>query len=142
MSKWSVPWPDLLVGREADARGCVRDLGVRFQVGDRGHDLGDARLVVGAEERRAVGGDDVVAVALGEERRVGGGEAGGEFFALIVRVDLRRDAGGGRVGADVDVRDHADRRARARQRGEDVAVLGQLDVLEAELAQLTLQESR
>ena len=32
-----------------------------LQVRDRGHDLGNAGLVVGAEQRRPVGGDDVVA---------------------------------------------------------------------------------
>ena len=80
---------DLLVGREADADGRMRDLGVRLQVGDRGHDLGHARLVVGAEERRPVRGDDVVADPLGEERRGGGGEAGDELAALVVLVHLR-----------------------------------------------------
>ena len=34
------------------------------------HDLGDTRLVVGAEQRGAVGGDDVVADLVGERRVV------------------------------------------------------------------------
>jgi hypothetical protein len=39
---------DLLVGVERHLDRSVRDVGIRLQVGDRGHDLGDARLVVGA----------------------------------------------------------------------------------------------
>ena len=35
------------------------------------HDLGDAGLVVGAEQGGAVGGDDVVADLVGERRMVG-----------------------------------------------------------------------
>ena len=60
--------PDLLVDRERDPRACAGNLGMCDELGDRGHDLGDAGLVVGAEQRRPVGGDDVVADALGEER--------------------------------------------------------------------------
>ena len=56
---------DLLVGRERDADRPVRDLRMRHQVLGGRHDLRDARLVVGAEQRRAGGGDDVVADALG-----------------------------------------------------------------------------
>ena len=41
---------DLLVGVERDLHRAVRDLRVRDEIGDRGHDLGDAGLVVGAEE--------------------------------------------------------------------------------------------
>ena len=52
---------DLLVDGEADADRRVLDLGMRREVRDRAHDLGDAGLVVGAEQRRAVRRDDVVA---------------------------------------------------------------------------------
>ena len=51
---------ELLVGVEADAQRPVRKLGMRDQVRDRRHDLGDTRLVVGAEQRRAVARDQVV----------------------------------------------------------------------------------
>ena len=51
---------DLLVDREADADRRVLELGMPFQIGDRGHDLRHTGLVVGAEQRRPVGGDDVV----------------------------------------------------------------------------------
>ena len=57
---------DLLVGREGDAQRRARQLGMGRQVRDRGHDLGDARLVVGAQQRVAARADDVVAGAPGQ----------------------------------------------------------------------------
>ena len=59
---------DLLVGREGDADRRARQLRVGGQVGDRGHDLRHPGLVVGAEQRVAAGGDDVVAVLGGQGR--------------------------------------------------------------------------
>ena len=44
---------DLLIRRERNANGTMRDLGMRQKVLDRGHDLRDASLVVGAEQRQA-----------------------------------------------------------------------------------------
>ena len=44
---------------------------MRDEIGRGGHDFGDAGLVVGAEQRRARRGDDVVADLLGERRVVG-----------------------------------------------------------------------
>ena len=61
---------DLLVHREADTQRRMLDVGIPLQVGDRRHDLGHARLVVGAEQRGAVGGDDVVADLLREQRQL------------------------------------------------------------------------
>ena len=55
------PAADLLVGGEEDADRAVPDVRVVDQELGRRHDLGDARLVVGAEQRGAVRGDDVVA---------------------------------------------------------------------------------
>src|SRR6266540_3607700 len=52
---------DFLVRCEPDPHGSVPNLGVRHQIGRGRHDLGDAGLVVGAEQRRARGRDDVVA---------------------------------------------------------------------------------
>ena len=48
--------------------------GCSFEVGDGGDDLGDARLVVGAEQRGAVGGDELVADVVGERRALLGVE--------------------------------------------------------------------
>ena len=104
------------------------------QVGGGGHDLGHAGLVVGAEQRRPVGGDDVVADALGEQRarrgreHLGGVAGEHQLAAVVVAPDAGVDAGARRVRARVDVREEPDRRARLRrrrrQRRQDVAVLG------------------
>src|SRR5206468_7624918 len=82
------------------------------------------------------------AEALPEERGGLGREPGHELAALVTLVYLGLDAGAGRVGADVDVGDQADRRPGAWQRREDVALLGQLDLLEPEALELVAQEAR
>ncbi len=142
---------DLLVDREGDPRTGPRHLGMREEPRDGGHDLGDAGLVVGAEERRPVRRDDVVADPLGEERarrrrehlRVPGQH---DLAAVVVLPDLRVDACRRRVRARVDVGDEADGRpvvaADRPERREDVAVLGQLDVGEPERTELVGQEPR
>ena len=107
--------PDLLVDGEPDARARARHLGMRDEPGDRRHDLRDSGLVVGAEQRRAVRGDDVVPDALREQCARRGREPGHEVAAVVALVHLRLDAGAGRVGADVDVREQSDRRARRRR---------------------------
>ena len=80
-----------------------------------GHDLGDAGLVVGSEERRPVRGDDVVPDSLGQElarrRREDRAAREHDLAAVVVPPDLRVDARRGRVRARVDVRDEADGRA-------------------------------
>ena len=48
--------------------------GIAHQELGRIHDLGDAGLVVGAEQRGAVGRDDVVADLVGERRMLGGAD--------------------------------------------------------------------
>ena len=105
---------DLLVGVEADAHLAVLDLGMSLQVGHRGDDLGDAGLVVGAEKRRAVGHDQVVAQivhqlgeVLGIERdALLGVERDGR--AVIVAHDARVDMAARHVGARVHMSDEAD----------------------------------
>jgi hypothetical protein len=59
---------DLLVRSEADAQRAVRQVGVLDQVARHRHDDGDAGLVIGSEQGRPAGGDDVVA---GLRRQVG-----------------------------------------------------------------------
>ena len=66
--------PDLLVGREGDPERPVRELGVRDEVLDGGHDLGHAGLVVGPEQRRPVGRDQVVADVVAQLRELRGVE--------------------------------------------------------------------
>ncbi len=58
---------DLLVGGEADADRAVQEIRVVLQPRHEGHDLGDAGLVVGAEQRRAVGVDEGVTDALARD---------------------------------------------------------------------------
>ena len=52
---------DLLVGGEADLDGPMLEFGMGHDVLDRVHDLRHAALVVGAEERCAVGRDQCLA---------------------------------------------------------------------------------
>ncbi len=86
---------DLLVDRERDARGGARRVVVE-EVRDRRHDHRDARLVVRAEERRAVARDQVLPDPLGE-----GGHVGGvEHLRLVARAagSARPTRRGGRSG--------------------------------------------
>ena len=119
-----------------------------LQIRDGGHDLGHAGLVVGAEQRRPVGGDDVVADLFLQQRQFLGveddaGVAGELDRAAVVRlVHLRVDARPGHVGRRIHVRDVADRRRRldAGQRTVDVAELVEPDVLEPDLLELVAQQ--
>ena len=95
----------------------MRDLRVRDQVLGRRHDFGDAGLVVGAEQRRARRGDDVVADLLGErrdcrraaapptDRRAARGRG-----RRSARWTIGCDAGAAHLRRGVDVRDEADGR--------------------------------
>ncbi len=59
---------DFFVGGEQDADGAVPDVGIVHQELRCRHDLGNAGLVVGTQERRAIGGDDVVADLVEQHR--------------------------------------------------------------------------
>ena len=142
------PCADLLVGVEADPDPPVRELRVLLQVRDGRDDLGDPGLVVGAEERRPVGGDELVADVVGERRALLGVErdlrvAGQRQAAALVGDDLRLHVLARHVRERVHVREEADRRHlvldRRGQRRRHVAVLVEVDVLEPELAQLLLR---
>ena len=82
------------------------------QVRDRGHDLGHAGLVVGAEQGVAAGGDDVVAALAASTGMSAGSSTVAarelDARAVVGAVDDRLDAGAGRVGRDVDVGDQPD----------------------------------
>ena len=114
---------DFLVRRERDADGPVRDLRVRHQKRGRRHDLGDAALVVGAEERRARGGHDVVAHTLAEVRRVGHAKHGRgvigqhEVAAVPGAMHDRPHAGAGHLGRCIHMRHEANHRHRCLRRG-------------------------
>jgi hypothetical protein len=142
---------DLLVGREADAQRRARQLGVRGQVGDRGHDLRDAGLVVGAQQRVAARGHDVVALLAGQlghrrgiEHRVVARELDGA--AGVGAMDDRLDPRARRVGARVDVGDEPDHRRLAvdggGKRGHHVAVVVERCVLDADGLQLLDEHPR
>ena len=130
---------DLLVGGEADPQRRARQLGVRGEVGDRGHDLRDAGLVVGAQQRVAAGGHDVVALLagqLGHLRRVEHGVVARQLdrAAGVGAVDDRLDPRARCIGARVDVGEEPDDRRGAvgrGQRGHHVAVVVELGVREA-----------
>ena len=96
---------------------------MRGEVGDRRHHLGHAGLVVGAEQRVAARGDDVVAdrVAqlghpLGVEHRAAPRQR--DHAAVVVAVHERLDAGAGLVRARVQVREQADHRRALHGRGQ------------------------
>ena len=139
--------PHLLVGREADADRRPRELGMGREVRDRGHHLGHAGLVVGAEQRVAARGDDVVAdrvAQLGHPLGLEHGPAARQrdVAAVVVAVHERLDPAAGLVRARVQVGEQADdgRALHGRgQRGEDVALRVLLGVAEPDLAQLLHQ---
>ena len=98
------PLADLLVRREADPQRRPRELRIGREERDGGHDLGDAGLVVRAEQRVAAARDEVVAHArrqlghaLGIEHRAAARE--GERTAVVATVHDRLDARAGRVRA-------------------------------------------
>ena len=102
----------LLVGGEADADLAVFHLGVRHEVFRGGHNFRNAGLVVGAQQRRAVGVDQGVALEegqLGEVRNPHRQLAVQGDVAAVVLVD---HAGfhllAAHVGRGVDVGDEAD----------------------------------
>ena len=131
---------DLLVRREQDLDRAVPDVGIVDQDLRRRHDLGYARLVVGAQQRRAVGGDDVVADLVVQFRMLADLDdplriaRQHDVAAGIVAHDLRLDVGAGEVGRGVHVRAEADDRHRLvdiRRNGRvDIAVLVEMRVSE------------
>ena len=109
-----------LVDREGDAHRGTRRIRPLGQIGDRLHDLGDARLVVRTEQRGPVARDDVVPDPVAELglfgrvdhlRRVAGQH---DRAAVVALVDDRRHPGARRVRRRVDMGDQADRQALRR----------------------------
>ena len=139
---------DLLVGVEHDLDRAVRDVGIRGEIADRGEDLGDAGLVVGAEEARPVGDDELVAGVVRELRRLRRADhlarAAELDLAAVVRDALRVRLAA-RLARRVDVREERDRRDVAvdgrRERRRDVAVAVDRRVREADLLELVAEEA-
>ena len=115
------------------------------------HDLGKAGLVVGAEQRGAVGRDDVVADLVGKRRMLGGADHLGrvgrqrDIAAAIVLHDLRPDVLAGAVGRGVHVRAEADHRhlfvGGSRDGGVDIAVLIEMGVRDPHRLQFGHQQA-
>ena len=117
---------DLLVDGEADADRRVRELRIALQVRDRGHDLRDTGLVVGAEQRRAVGRDDVVADLLRRAAAAPPGRAttlGSPESSIAPPSYPSCTCGSTPVAGDVrrsvDMRDQPDRWRRPRAPGSE-----------------------
>ncbi|MGY4453538.1 hypothetical protein ACVWZR_008198 [Bradyrhizobium sp. i1.3.1] len=142
----STPPADLLVRREQDLDGAVLHIGVVDEEMRGIHDLGDAGLVVGAQERGAVGGDDVVADLVlqrgmfSEADHLAGIARQGDIAAAIVLHQLRLDVLAGHVGRGVHVRAEADHRhllvGVGRDRSVDVAEVVEMRVGDAHGLQL------
>ncbi len=126
--------------------------GMRHQERGGVHDLGQAGLVVGAEQRGAVSGDDVVADLIGERRMLGGADhLGGvarqhDVAAAIVFDDLRLDVVAGAIGRGIHVRAEADHRdvVLVRGRGDsgiDVAVRVEMRIGESDRLQFARQQA-
>ena len=125
---------NLFIRGKADPDIAARDLGVGLQVVDGSEDLGDTRLVVGAKQGGAVGGDEVLTQIVFQEAVVTDGEhlvtlAKADVAALIVFDDLRYYVlrlvvGGVHVGNQAD---GGGVRLVARQAAGEVAVFIQGD---------------
>ena len=138
----------LLVGREADADLAVAQLGMREQVLRGGHDLRHAGLVVGAEQRRAVGVDERVPLEetqLGELRDLHRELSVEDDVASVVLLD---DAGtdilAAHVRRGVHMGDEADDRGvftpgRRGDRAHHIAVAVHRNLGHAEILHLVAQ---
>ena len=142
---------DLLIGGEADAELAVGAIFGNDAL-QRGHDLGHTGLVVRAQQGRAVGGDESLALHLAQERehlgvqhRAGGGQR--DSLAVVVFVDLRPDVLTAGVVRRVHVGDKAQRCGAllprgGGQRGVDIAVLVHMGIGQAQLLQLLNEDLR
>jgi len=142
---------DFLVRGEQDPDRAVLDMRIAKHEQCRIHDFGDARLVVGAEQRGAVGGDDVAPDLIGERGvvcrtndlcRIGGQH---DIATAVVPHDLRLDIGAGAVGRGVHVGTEANDRdpliGIGGDRRVDVAVLVEMGIGKPHLPKLACQKS-
>ena len=137
---------DLFVGREQDLDGAVLDLRIVDQEMRRIHDLGEAGLVVGPQQRGAVGRDDVVADLVGQRGMFGGADhlrgiaRQHDVAAAIIPHDLRLDVLAGAIGRGVHMRAEADHRdllvGIGRDGRIDIAVFVEMGVGEPHRLQL------
>ena len=142
---------DLFVGREQDLDRAMLDLRIVDQETRRIHDFGKAGLVVGAEQRGAVRGDDIVADLIlkrgmirnaDDLRRVARQY---DVVAPIVPDDLRFDVLAGAVRRRVHMRAEANDRNMlvgiGRDGRIDVAVFVEMGVADSHLLKLTGEQA-
>ena len=148
--KWTTPRPISSSGLKAILIVPWGISGVRDELRGRSHDLRDAGLVVGAEERRAVGRDQVVPDVVLELGRFGRANrlarVAERDVAAFVMDPLRRDAGSAHLARRIDVREERDRRHLVvdggRERRGHVAVLVDRGVREPDLLELVAEEAQ
>ena len=140
----------LFIGRECHADDTVRNLGMREQVLHRRHDFRDAGFVVCAQQRRARGGHDVVADALGKRLVLGAPQHRGrivgqdDVVAVVASMDERLHPGAAHLGGRIHVGNEANRRNVRLQgggghRGRHVSVRVHADIGGAERLELAGQ---
>ena len=130
---------NLLIGVERHANLSVLNLLVVAQEADGLHDFGNACLVVGSEQRGAIGDDEVLAYVLEQFGELLGAADDAlreqDVAAIVVVDDARMDIGSRAVGAGVVVGDEADGGRLllgvGLQRGVDVALVVHLDIAQA-----------
>ena len=142
------PAAHLLVGREADTYLAVFDLGVCEQVLGGGHDFRHARLVVGTQQRRAVGMDQRVPLEelqLGEIRDPHRQLAVQcDVAAVVLLDDVGFDILAAHVGRGVHMGDEPDHRGilatrRRRDGAHHVTVLIHRDLGHAQCLHFVAQ---
>ena len=140
--KIQYPVAHLLVGREAYRERPVRH---KTQFVEQGHNLGDAGLVVRAEESRAGGGYERLPAQAGEVREVRNAQrpplAEGDVSPVVIGYDARAHARTGEVRRGVHMRDEAEglralETGRGGERRIDITLVGQMRVFEAEPKEL------
>ena len=132
---------DLFVGGEADADLTVPELRMCEQIFRSGHDLRHARLVVGAQQRRAVRVDQRMSLEEAQLRKVRDfhRHAGvqPDVLAVVILYDVRFHVGAAHIGCGVHVGDESDdggffAAGRRGDRTHGVAVLVHRDLGEAQ----------
>lgn len=141
---------DFLVGGEQQTDLAVADGAILHEDFGGGDDFGNAGLVVGAQQRRTIRGDDVVADLVGQFRVLGhlddaAGIAQRDVAAGIVGDDLGPHVGAAEIGRGIHMRAEADDRhvlvGIGRNGGIDIAVSVQVRVVEADGQEFLHQEA-
>ena len=137
---------NLLVGAEANAQLGMRQSGVFHNEGDERHDLGDAGLVVCAQQRGAVGAYELLAhkvVQSGQQRGADGDrfaiDHGAHQVTALVSHNMRLHAKTGGLLGGIEMRDQPKARTAlgtltCGDPSRDISVLGHRDITGTEIA--------